>query len=107
MSAARTAVDFMPLLSLVGAMAWNASVYRSQLKELRRAYENAAVAFPLNIGAWSPFRVTPNDPPALRVDKERIIAAVRTKNRFIIPIFFGSFFGLAILSMILQSVLHL
>jgi hypothetical protein len=107
MKAARTILEVLPLLSVAGAVAWNKFVYRSQLKELRRAYANSAGAFPDNVCAWSCFRVTPDDPTMLRAEKERIIAEVRKKNRFIMPLFFGSVSGLAILSIVLESVLHL
>jgi hypothetical protein len=101
-------LDFIPLLSLLGATVWITYVHRSNLRELRSAYASAGVPFPstFTLSAWSPFRVTPNDPAVLKDEKERILATIKRQNRFFIPIVFASFFGLAILSMILRSVLQ-
>lgn len=101
-------LDFMPLLSPLGAIVWITYVHRSNLHELRSAYASAGVPFPstITLSAWSPFRVTPNDPTTLKAEKERILAAIKKQTRFFIPIFFASFFGLAIVSTILRSALH-
>ena len=102
-------LDFMPVLSPIAAVLWVARVYSSSLEKLRRAYVSAAVPVPSSFttSGWSPFRITPTDPPSLKADKERIVAGIRRRNRLLVPLFFVTFFGLAILSILIQSALDL
>ena len=97
----------MAVLSFGGQIGWVTYVYRSHLPELRRAYDRANLPFPssYSFDAWSPYRAVPNDPPLLKSDKHRIVAAISKKTWIVLPLFLLSFFGLGMLSILLE-VLH-
>jgi hypothetical protein len=100
-------VELLPLLAPLSVGIWSTIIYQRGLARLKRAYKASEIDIDLFNGirignAWAVFQPMEGDTLQMIELKKEICNEMRRKFKYGVIIFFGGFFGLAILGAILE-----
>ena len=104
-------IDFIPVLAMLFSIYWLITVYKSCVHRLKEIYAVSGKTLIMPTGgkrlnAWSMFDPIATDTPQILEEKSKIKEEAKRRLRYFFPILSLMFFGLAILSIILKTVMH-